>query len=181
MSEQEKPFDKDTYRTPMYFVTWLRRRQGWWHNWIDGCASKKNAVFDNYIGKGIDAIFPDFLDFDPLSIVTDFADADIAYFVNPPYSNPMPFVKRAAELKQQGYLVVMLLPADKSTKWYKVIQDNATEVIDIIGGRINFLDPDGNEVKGNNKGSMVAVFDPFMQGFVTRQVELDFVKQWGTV
>ncbi|MCL7794313.1 phage N-6-adenine-methyltransferase, partial [Pasteurella multocida] len=102
------------------------------------------------------------------------------FFVNPPYSNPLPFVQRAAELMKEGNLVVMLLPADKSTKWYQVIQDNATEVIDIVGGRINFLHPvSGEEIKGNNKGSMVAVFDPTMQGFVTRSVSLDFVKEVG--
>ncbi|MGY4848632.1 adenine methyltransferase, partial [Pasteurella multocida] len=37
----------------------------------------------------------------------------------------------------------------------------------------------GEEVKGNNKGSMVAVFDPTMQGFITRSVSLDFVKEVG--
>lgn len=61
-----------------------------------------------------------------------------------------------------------------------MIQDNATEVIDIVGGRINFLHPEtGEEVKGNNKGSLIAVFDPTMQGFVTRQVTLDFIKEVG--
>ncbi|SUU42508.1 DNA methylase [Actinobacillus ureae] len=111
-------------------------------------------------------------------------------FVNPPYSEPLPFVKRAVELKQAGHLVVMLLPADKSTEWYEVIRDNANEVIDIIGyrdekgkfhsGRIHFVNPiTGEEVKGNNKGSMVAVFDPTMQDFVTRTVGLDFVKKVG--
>lgn len=37
----------------------------------------------------------------------------------------------------------------------------------------------GEEVKGNNKGSMVAVFDPTMQDFVTRTVSLDFIKKVG--
>ncbi|HDL3275062.1 adenine methyltransferase, partial [Mannheimia haemolytica] len=101
-------------------------------------------------------------------------------FVNPPYSNPLPFVQRAAELKKAGHIVVMLLPADKSTRWYQVIQENASEVIDIIGGRINFINPlTGEEVKGNNKGSMVAVFDPFVEGIVTRQMPLDKIKELG--
>ncbi|VEH66674.1 phage N-6-adenine-methyltransferase [Rodentibacter pneumotropicus] len=152
----------------------------WFH--LDGCANEKNALRPLWIGSG-SKICEDFLSDDLLERLLDevVEQADmLRLFVNPPYSDPLPFVKRAAELKQAGYLVVMLLPADKSTKWYKVIQENATEVIDIIGGRINFLHPvTGEEVKGNNKGSMVAVFDPFMQGFVTRQVELDFVKKVG--
>ncbi|TRC20174.1 adenine methyltransferase, partial [Mannheimia haemolytica] len=52
--------------------------------------------------------------------------------------------------------------------------------IDIIGGRINFINPlTGEEVKGNNKGSMVAVFDPFVEGIVTRQMPLDKIKELG--
>lgn len=170
-------FDKDSYRTPRYIFNWL---DGRFYFLIDGCANKKNALCSNYIGQGLNAIAEDFLTFNPLEQVMEFAEPILRIFVNPPYSNPLPFVKRAVELMKAGHLVVMLLPADKSTKWYKVIQENATEVIDIIGGRINFLHPEtGEEVKGNNKGSMVAVFDPFMQGFVTRQVSLDFIKDWG--
>lgn len=164
-------FDKDTYRTPRYVFNWLNKR---FEFHIDGCANAKNALLDAYVGKD-SAWGEDFLD-----TKTSYLYDNMRFFVNPPYSNPLPFVKAATELMLKGHLVVMLLPADKSTKWYKVIQDNATEVIDIIGGRISFLHPEtGEEVKGNNKGSMVAVFDPFMQGFVTRQVSLDFVRECG--
>ncbi|MFC0944534.1 phage N-6-adenine-methyltransferase [Pasteurella multocida] len=170
-------FNKDHYRTPKYVFNWLDRR---FYFLIDGCASEHNALCSTYIGDGINAAAPDFLTFEPLEQVIETAEATLRIFVNPPYSNPLPFVQRAAELRNAGYLVVMLLPADKSTKWYQVIQDNATEVIDIVCGRINFLHPvTGEEVKGNNKGSMVAVFDPTMQGFVTRQVSLKFIKEWG--
>lgn len=173
-------FDKDAYRTPSYVFKWLERLFYWFH--LDGCANEHNAMCHRWIGKG-SHIAEDFLADDLLDRLIDEVVEQgelLRIFVNPPYSNPLPFVQRAVELMKAGYLVVMLLPADKSTKWYKVIQDNATEVIDIIGGRINFIHPEtGEEVKGNNKGSMVAVFDPFIQGFVTRQVSLDFVKECG--
>ncbi|MFS7553899.1 DNA N-6-adenine-methyltransferase, partial [Pasteurella multocida] len=143
-------FNKDHYRTPKYVFNWLDRR---FYFLIDGCASEHNALCSTYIGDGINAAAPDFLTFEPLEQVIETAEATLRIFVNPPYSNPLPFVQRAAELRNAGYLVVMLLPADKSTKWYQVIQDNATEVIDIVGGRINFLHPvSGEEIKGNNKG-----------------------------
>lgn len=174
-------FDKDTYRTPRYVFNWLEHRFAYFH--LDGCATEQNTLCHRWIGKGSE-VMEDFL-------AEDFADrlldevaeqcGMLRIFVNPPYSNPMPFVKRAAEIAKSGHLVVMLLPADKSTKWYQVIQENASEVIDIIGGRINFIDPTTNQPakSGNNKGSMVVVFDPFMQGLVTRQVTLDFVKACG--
>ena len=179
-------FDKDTYRTPRYVFNWLNKR---FFFEIDGCASYRNKLCKKWIGIAPaygdrDNISNDFLGDALLKTLNDYVDCTYGYkpsiFVNPPYSNPLPFVQRAAELMKAGHLVVMLLPADKSTKWYKVIHDNATEVIDIIGGRINFIHPvTGEEVKGNNKGSMVAVFDPFVQGFVTRQVSLDFVRESG--
>ncbi|QLB20092.1 phage N-6-adenine-methyltransferase [Vespertiliibacter pulmonis] len=173
-------FDKDTYRTPRYVFNWLEQRFAWFD--LDGCATAQNTLCHRWIGKGSD-IMEDFLAEDFVECLLDEVAEQcgmLRIFVNPPYSNPMPFVKRAVALVEAGHLVVMLLPADKSTKWYQVIQENASEVIDIIGGRINFINPATNqEAKGNNKGSMVVVFDPFMQGFVTRQVTLDFVKASG--
>ncbi len=172
--------DKDSYRTPKYVFKWLESRFAWFH--IDGCATEANALRPKWIGKGSE-ICEDFLSeklFEKLVDETAEACEALRIFVNPPYSNPLPFIKRASKLKKSGHLVVMLLPADKSTRWYKVIQENASEVIDIVGGRINFLHPEtGEEVKGNNKGSIVAVFDPYMQDFVTRQIDLDFIKQFG--
>lgn len=174
-------FDKDTYRTPSYVFNWLEQRFAWFH--LDGCANRQNALRPRWIGKGSD-ISEDFLADDLFDRLLDEVIEQcemLRIFVNPPYSNPMPFVERAAELSKAGHLVVMLLPADKSTKWYQVIQENASEVIDIIGGRLSFISPEtGKEVKGNNKGSMVVVFDPFMQGIVTRQVTLDFIKKMGS-
>lgn len=168
-------FDKDCYRTPKYVFNWLNSR---FKFDIDGCATEENNLSYHYIGK--DGIVEDFLTFDPLDLIAELEFSNFTIFVNPPYSNPLPFVKRVAELKKWGFLVVMLLPADKSTKWYQVIQESATEVIDIVGGRISFLHPlTGEEVKGNNKGSMIAVFDPTMQDFVIRQANLDFVKMCG--
>lgn len=102
-------------------------------------------------------------------------------FVNPPYSNVTPFIKRAKVLCNDGHLVVMLLNNDKSTQWYQNhIHGVANEVIDIVGGRIAFIHPvTKQEIKGNSKGQMVVVFDPTAQDFVQRSVSLDFIKKIG--
>ncbi|HHE3599692.1 phage N-6-adenine-methyltransferase [Pasteurella multocida] len=174
----EIQFNKDNYRTPRYVFNWLNKR---FNFDLDACADSENKLCERYLfddGEG------GFLTYNP----NNFDVPDYGYvfrpksiFINPPYSTPLPFIEKAVWCARElGATVVMLLPADKSTKWYKFIEENATEVIDIIGGRINFLHPvSGEEVKGNNKGSMVAVFDPTMQGFITRSVSLDFVKQVG--
>lgn len=55
-----------------------------------------------------------------------------------------------------------------------------TEICDVIGGRINFFHPvTCEEVKGNNKGSMIVVFDPNSQSQIQTGVTLDFLKSRG--
>ncbi|MFZ7141588.1 DNA N-6-adenine-methyltransferase [Avibacterium avium] len=196
MTEQQ--FDRDTWRTPKYVFDWLSQRFGWFD--IDGCASYENALTYRYIGTPApeDYDYPDESPWgEKCPIATDFLGEDLferlldvvaetctiplRIFVNPPYSDVTPYLKRAKELRDAGHLVVMLLNNDKSTQWYQNhIHNVANEVIDIVGGRINFIHPiTGEEIKGNTKGQMVVVFDPAMEDFVQRSVTLDFVKCGG--
>jgi len=47
-------------------------------------------------------------------------------YVNPPYSNPSPWIEKAVEESKKGKTIVMLLPVDTSTKWYaKLIEAKA--------------------------------------------------------
>jgi site-specific DNA-methyltransferase (adenine-specific) len=39
-------------------------------------------------------------------------------FVNPPYSNKEPWIKKACLEREKGNLTVMLLPVDTSTAWF---------------------------------------------------------------
>ena len=189
MTEQQ--FDKDTWQTPHYVFEWLSQRFRWFD--LDGCATANNALTCHYIGEPNSdndehqSIADDFLM--PIEQMLDVLLDEVAercaaplkIYVNPPYSNVTPYLQRAKELCDAGYLVVMLLNNDKSTQWYQNhIQGVANEVIDITGGRIAFINPvTGKEIKGNNKGQMVVVFDPTMEDFVTRSVSLDFIKKVG--
>lgn len=171
----QQDFDRDTWQTPKYLFRWLEMRFRGFD--IDGCANKQNTLCAYYFGK--DGLAEDFLDFS----LEDFYDAFeyATIFVNPPYSDVTPFLKRAKELRDAGHLVVMLLNNDKSTQWYQQhIHGVANEVIDITGGRIAFIHPvTKQEIKGNSKGQMVVVFDPTMEDFVQRSVSLDFIKAVG--
>lgn len=178
-------FDKNTWRTPLYFFNWLDMR---FHFLLDGCATAENCVIENrldfpvchFIGKGSD-IAEDFLQEDLASRLCDECFRWASIFVNPPYSGVTPFLQQAKRLRDEGFTVVMLLNNDKSTQWYQQhIHNVANEVIDIIGGRIAFIHPiTGEEIKGNSKGQMVVVFDPTMEDFVQRSVSLDFIKKVG--
>ena len=159
-------FDKDSYRTPRYVFNAMDRR---FKFDLDACASAENALCEYYVDKATDIT---------KQSTIDGIDLGMRVWMNPPYSTPGPFVEASIKLMtERDCVVVMLLPADKSTKWFRVALSAATEVIDIVGGRISFLDPvTGCEVKGNNKGSMFVIFDPNCQSQIQAGIDLDFLK-----
>lgn len=95
---------------------------------------------------------------------------------NPPYSNPMPWVKQALEAQVNGLGVVMLLNNDMSVGWFAEALKGASEIRCIIAdpapeskrgyssGRLAFLNENGEPVSGNNKPQFVLVFNPFKIG-----------------
>lgn len=59
-------------------------------------------------------------------------------FVNPPYSNVMPWVEKAIFLnKSEGFTIVMLLKHDSSTKWFAKLQEAKAKFM-MIQGRLKF-------------------------------------------
>lgn len=81
-------------------------------------------------------------------------------WLNPPFSDVTPWILKAIEQSKCGKLTVMLSPADTSVKWFKLAFDNCTEC-HLISGRLSFINEEtGKPVNGNNKGSVVFVFDP---------------------
>ena len=186
---KEQEFDRNTWQTPEYLFDWLKQRFFWFD--LDGCATAKNALTSRYIGEPGSvaddnvSIAPDFLADDIFDVLLDEIAERCSYplriFVNPPYSDVKPFLQQAKRLRDAGHLVVMLLNNDKSTQWYQqCVHGVANEVIDLVGGRMAFINPvTGKEIKGNSKGQMIVVFDPTMEDFVQRSVSLDFVKKVG--
>jgi len=97
-------------------------------------------------------------------------------WLNCPYSNPMPWVKQAAQAQLHGLGVVMLLNNDTSVGWFAEALKTVSEIRHIIAdetpegkreyssGRLDFLDHEGKPAKGNNKPQFVLVFNPFKVG-----------------
>ena len=76
-------------------------------------------------------------------------------YVNPPYSNKAPWIKKAIEEQKKGNLTVMLLPVDTSTKWFQdLIMPNAE--IRWIRGRLSF----NNGKSHAAYASMLCIFRP---------------------
>ncbi|ENL6904468.1 phage N-6-adenine-methyltransferase [Enterobacter ludwigii] len=83
-------------------------------------------------------------------------------WLNPPYSDITPFVKKAAAESANQIGTVMLVPADTSVGWFKEATQTASEVRFITAGRLAFINPiTGKPVSGNNKGSMLIIWRPY--------------------
>lgn len=82
---------------------------------------------------------------------------------NPPYSNIQPWVDKAIVEMEQGNTTVMLIPADTSVEWFSTAFNNART--EFITGRISFINAStGKPQSGNNKGSVVFIFEPTPTG-----------------
>ncbi|WIF61398.1 phage N-6-adenine-methyltransferase [Enterobacter cloacae] len=83
-------------------------------------------------------------------------------WLNPPYSDITPFVKKAAAESANQIGTVMLVPSDTSVGWFKEAIQTASEVRFITAGRLAFINPvTGKPVSGNNKGSLLIIWKPY--------------------
>jgi phage N-6-adenine-methyltransferase len=81
-------------------------------------------------------------------------------WMNPPYSNPKPWVEKAIAESQQGTFVLGLLPADTSTKWFELLRTTKNVSVVELRGRIRFL-LNGVRMKNSPKfGNVAALFWP---------------------
>ncbi len=66
-------------------------------------------------------------------------------FVNPPYSNPAPWIDKAISELKHGYsrVVVMLLRVDTSTKWFAKLVEADAEIL-WFSKRLKFTDKPAN-------------------------------------
>lgn len=136
---------KDLWQTPKFLFDYYDKRFGFT---CDVAASKENALCDNFISESEDS-----LDYD--------VDWGVSNWLNPPFSKIEPWIAKAVtRMIAHDDLTVMLLPADTSVKWFKLAFENCTEC-HFISGRLSFINAKTQKpVSGNNKGSVVFIFDP---------------------
>ena len=146
----------DLWRTPKEVIDCIQARFGTIQ--LDLCASHDGHVCASYLDEDCN-----FLDDNWLSYVGEEFNVhtgDLCW-MNPPYSNPLPFVKQAIKWSKAGYAVAGILNNDPSTKWYIHLEHNAAIIMPIMGGRIAFLDDDGEPINGNNKPQLMFYLAPF--------------------
>ena len=142
----------DLWRTPPEVIDYIQSRFG--EIKLDLCASDAGHVCDFYLDED-----DNFLDDCWLS--SSMVDMGDLCFLNPPYSNPLPFVKQAVKWSQYGYAVAGILNNDSSTKWYIELEKHAQILMPIMGGRIAFLNDAGEPIAGNNKPQIMFYLAPF--------------------
>tara|TARA_R110002012_G_scaffold270864_1_gene455976 strand:+ start:1947 stop:2444 length:498 start_codon:yes stop_codon:yes gene_type:complete len=135
---------KDLWQTPKFVFDYYDRRFGFE---FDVAASESNALCNCFYNEKHDAL-------------SENCSWDGPNWCNPPYSKILPWVEKAVSEMNRGMLTVMLIPSDTSVKWFKLAFENCTEC-HFISGRLSFINAETQKpVDGNNKGSVVFIFDP---------------------
>jgi DNA (cytosine-5)-methyltransferase 1 len=160
----------DLWRTPPEVFNTLNREFDFA---ADMAASDLNALCNKYFTEEDDS-----LSFNWAENIYhgEFSKRARYVWLNCPYSNPMPWVKKALEAQAGGLGVVMLLNDDTSVGWFAEALKGVSEIRHIVAdatpegkreystGRIAFLDGEGKPIPGNNKPQFVLVFNPFKIG-----------------
>ena len=137
---------RDLWMTPQFVFDYYNDRFsfGW-----DLAASKENKLCDWYCSDGDDSAFEQCNH-----------GFESAVYCNPPYSNIMPWVDLCIDIAWESKVpVAILIPADTSVKWFKKAFEHCSEC-HFISGRLSFINEATKKpVSGNNKGSVVFIFD----------------------
>lgn len=133
----------DLWQTPQYIFDWLNVEFDFL---LDGACNANNCK----------CIFG-FTE-DQNSLICNWASYNRVW-LNPPYSDPLPWVKKAYEESQKGCTVVCLLPADISTKWFHEWVIGKAE-IRFVQGRISFDNPVAGKYTAPKFGSLIAIYGP---------------------
>jgi phage N-6-adenine-methyltransferase len=173
----------DLWRTPPEIFEYYNSKYDFK---CDVTASKENAMCDLFITEKMDFLTTSLND---LGI-----KAGSYVWCNPPYSKPLPFVKKCIqESTLSGIGSLMLLNHDMSVEWSSLLASCGCK-LDVYtasgskldktyrNGRIAFLDADGNPIKTNNKSQFSAIIPPFVSfenQAATRNIPLTQVMREG--
>lgn len=104
---------------------------------------------------------------------------------NPPYSDVLPWVKKAANEAKNGAISFLLIPDKPEVSYIRACREYA-DTITHMPFRLNFLRPDGTEFldkDGNKQGPKfpvaLALFAPWGLGVPVRDIYVDFRKYRG--
>ena len=164
----------DLWRTPKPVFEYYNSRYDFVY---DVAASDENHLCEKYITEDDNFLTEDLNGYD--------IESGSYVWCNPPYSNPLPFVRKCiTESINNGIGTVMLLNHDMSVEWSSLLATIGCRIEVLIAsgskqdktycdGRIAFIDGDGNPISSNNKGQFTAIIPPFVD--VHRDADTSYV------
>jgi DNA (cytosine-5)-methyltransferase 1 len=136
--------DRNEWRTPPFVFAYMNRR---FNFDIDLAASAENALCETFITEDLNAL-----------VDVEWHQGNKVGWLNPPYDNITPWLRKAIAEASLGFTTVCLIPLDNGEARYGAhVHGVASEVINITG-RLAYLRPDGTPVSGNNRGSCFVVY-----------------------
>ena len=111
----------DTWATPVWLFNYAEQRYGKFA--LDVCAADDSFKCQPYYTEQQNSLMQPWLNLN---------------WCNPPYSNITPWVEKAALETEVGNSTVMLLPADFSTRWFRLVWELSVEIL-IINKRVRFV------------------------------------------
>lgn len=78
-------------------------------------------------------------------------------FLNPPYSNPRPWLDRAIQAMRDGCTVVAVLPASTDTRWFHETVIGHAE-IRFLRGRVRWLGWSGTPIGSPKSPTIIAIY-----------------------
>lgn len=143
---------RDSYETPEWLFNWLDKK---YEFNLDVAATDKNSKCEKHTENGL---LDDWNS--GFECGWQYIEEEGRVFCNPPYSNIMPWLSKAQNEIRKGrcQFAVFILPQDLSTKWGKFCTDNASRITFLVGGRVQFVAPEGIKESSNTKGTMIVEF-----------------------
>lgn len=150
----------DLWATPQYIFDWIQEELGITFD-LDVCANAINHKCKNWFGEHSCHYPGNSLYYPGNSLNSNWNVWGNYCWMNPPYSDPLPWVEKAYEESLKGCTVVCLLPADTSTGWFHEWVLGKAETR-FVRGRIKFVDPaTGEDTDQAPKfGSILAMYGP---------------------
>ncbi len=88
-------------------------------------------------------------------------------FMNPPYSDPLVWCRKAASESRAGLFIVGVLPDDRGTRWYQECIEGVATHAWLPTRRMAFLDVNGKPQAGNPKPTVCPIWTPWRTGTTT--------------
>ena len=149
----------DKWETPPEVVAFIENKFG--DIQLDLCSSDQNKVCHTNLNEEDDFLDDEWLWPDVASVELGINQGGLCW-CNPPYSNPLPFVKQCVKWAEAGYAIAGILNSDTSTKWFVELHKANAMFMPIIGGRIKFIGDDGKPGTSNNKPQFMFYLAPYL-------------------